>query len=504
MKLTEWNELAASLRSLPPEALAELDELLLTFRWLPLPGPQTEAFQCKADVLFYGGAAGGGKTDLAIGLALTAHDRSIIYRRAFPQLLGIVDRMAEILGSRNGYNGNEQVWRVDDGRQVEFGSCPNAGDETKYQGRPHDLKVFDEITHFLESQARFLMGWKRSRRQGQRQRVVFLGNPPTDSDGEWVIRYFAPWLDQTHPNPAKPGELRWFAVLNGKDVEVAGPEPFEHTDDNGRTETIEPHSRTFIPSHVQDNPYLMSTGYMQTLQALPEPLRSQMLRGDFNAGRTDDPMQVIPTEWVRAAQARWTDNVSHGTMDAVGVDVARGGKDQTVIARRYGNWYAPLLTYPGVATPDGPTVASLVVSAMRNGAPVHVDIIGVGASVYDHLAGSGVQCIGVNGAEGSDATDRSGHMRFVNKRAELWWKFREELDPTNDTGIALPPDDALRADLCTPRWRYTARGCIIESKDDIIRRIERSPDRGDAVVYASIATVRGKLKPLLISRKYIV
>jgi hypothetical protein len=64
-------------------------------------------------------------------------------------------------------------------------------------------------------------------------------------------------------------------------------------------------SRTFIPSRVSDNPYLMGTGYMTQLQSLPEPLRSQMLYGDFHAGVQDDPWQVIPTAWVEAAMARW-------------------------------------------------------------------------------------------------------------------------------------------------------------------------------------------------------
>ena len=52
------------------------------------------------------------------------------------------DRLGEILGSADGYNGAERIWRVE-GRQIEFGSCPNAGDERKYQGRPHDLIGFD-------------------------------------------------------------------------------------------------------------------------------------------------------------------------------------------------------------------------------------------------------------------------------------------------------------------------------------------------------------------------
>lgn len=484
------NALRESLPSLTPQELEELDSLLRQRKWEPLVGPQKEAYESLADVVYYGGAAGGGKTDLLIGLALTQHNRSIIFRREAKQLQGIYDRCAEILGTREGFNGHDGIWRLPD-RQMEFGSCKDPGSEQAYQGRPHDLKAFDEIPHFTEKQFRFLCGWKRSTKKGQRQRVVCAGNPPTDSDGEWVIRYWAPWLQENHPNPAKSGELRWFAAVDGKDIEVDGPDPFRHGD-----EWIKPHSRTFIRSKVQDNPFLLETGYEQTLQALPEPLRSQMLRGDFNAGRDDDPWQVIPTEWVRMAQARWERRDVRGVMDSVGVDVARGGKDFTIITSRHGNWFSEQVEMPGSTTPDGPTVAGQVLMRVRDGAPIHVDVIGVGGSVYDFLKTAGVAVIGVNGAEKSDATDISGKLSFYNKRAELHWKFREMLDPTSDMGIALPPGDALRADLCTPRWELTPRGIKVESKEDIIKRIGRSPDRGDSVVYAAITTPKNWNKPL--------
>ena len=97
-----------------------------------------------------------------------------------------------------------------------------------------------------------------------------------------------------------------------------------------------------------------------TLNALPEPLRSQMLNGDFAAGMEDSPWQVIPTGWVDAAMARWKPRDAKGEMSCVGVDVARGGRDETVIARRHGNWYDEPLGYPGAQTPDGPAVAGLV------------------------------------------------------------------------------------------------------------------------------------------------
>src|SRR5208337_2780260 len=80
--------------------------------WTPLEGPQRQAFESQADVLFYGGSAGGGKTDLLCGLGLTQHVKTIIYRREGTQLLGILDRLADILATRDGFNGQTHVWRI--------------------------------------------------------------------------------------------------------------------------------------------------------------------------------------------------------------------------------------------------------------------------------------------------------------------------------------------------------------------------------------------------------
>lgn len=461
-----------------PQERVEIDRILIesTPVWVPTPGPQADAYHCKADVLFYGGAAGGGKTDLGIGLALTAHRRAIIYRREAKQLYAIIDRMMEVLGSRVGFNSTTGIWRLKD-KQVELGGVKDPGDERAYQGRAHDLKVFDEISHFEERQFRFLCGWLRTTEQGMRTRILCTGNPPTDAEGEWVIRYFAPWLDPAHPEPAKPGELRWFAMIDGEEREV-GPAPFEHDGD-----LITPQSRSFIPSRVEDNPFLMQTGYKAMLQALPEPLRSQMLKGDFGAGQEDDPWQLIPTAWVKAAQERWRPQ-REGRMSALGMDIARGGRDQTVLVPRYGAWFGELQRFPGSSTPDGPSAAALAVGAARDGAPIQLDVIGVGGSVYDHLKGNNIRCVAMHGSERSGAYDRSGKLGFVNKRAEWWWKLREALDPDYGSQIALPSDNKLRADLCAPRWKITARGVQVESKEDVIKRLGRSPDCGDAVVYA--------------------
>jgi len=465
--------------------------------WRALKGPQGQAYASCADVIGYGGAAGGGKTDLACGLALTRHRVSAIFRREATQLTAIIDRLGELTGGRAGYNGAQKIWRMD-GRQIEFGSVPHPGDERRYQGRPKDLLVLDEAANFLESQARFLMGWVRTTRPGQKCTTLMTFNPPTCAEGRWVIGFFAPWLDDKHPNPAKPGELRWFALVDGEEREMADERCFVLEDGEPvydfdaaafpADRILRPSSRTFISSRVSDNPYLAGTGYMATLQALPEPLRSQMLHGDFRAGLEDDRWQVVPTAWVDAAMARWRERPVRGAMDSLGVDVARGGRDQTIIARRHGAWFDILICMPGAETPDGPSVAGQVIQHRRDRAVVHIDVVGWGASPYDVLAGNGVQTVPVNGAAKAAARTREGQLSFVNLRAQLWWRMREALDPNSEPQIALPPDAALRADLCAPRWRQAVTGIQIEAKEDIIARIGRSPDRGDAVVMALMAT----------------
>lgn len=484
------NELIAGLKEVYPyltdEEKAEVDELILGFDiWSAFPGPQTAALNSDADELFYGGAAGGGKSDLLIGLALTQHKHSIIYRREATQLVGILQRMAQIIGSRDGYSGQDKIWSFD-GRLIEFGAVKDLGSEEKYQGRPHDLKGFDEITHFIESQYNFLNGWKRSSDPKQRVRTVATGNPPTRPEGLWVKKFWGPWLDRTNPmyNKVEPGELAYyFRDEHGRMVFLREQEP--QSDSEG--ELIIPRSITFIPSKVEDNPVYMATGYKQQLMSLPEPLRSQLLRGDFEAFSDDDPYQVIPSRWIREAMDRWQPRMTKaekGEMHAMGVDPARGGMDNTVIVRRHDNWYDEILLYPGGDTPDGPTVTGLVVANRKDDAPVVVDVIGIGASVVDDAVGQGLHVIAWNNSH--KAPEIINGLRFKNKRSWVYWHLREQLDPSNQMGIELPNDDDLFAELAAHTFTMTPGGIQVDPKDKVKEKIGRSPDRADAVAMASV------------------
>lgn len=452
--------------------------------WLPSPGPQTRAYFSPADVLLYGGAGGGGKTDLLLGLCFNEHRRSLILRRQYTDLAALTERAIQINGTRDGFNGSAPPkLRTKDGRLIEFGATARLGDEQTFQGQPHDLLGIDEAVHFLEQQVRFLMGWLRTTDKGQRVRAVLATNPPTSAEGDWIVGMFRPWLDLTHPNPAKPGELRWFVTdPDGKDAEVAGPSPVEM---GGRT--LIPMSRTFLPAKLSDNPYLAKTDYQAKLDNLPEPVRSAVRDGNFMAVRADDPWQVIPTQWVVAAQARWKeDGWRQLQMTAAGLDIG-AGRDETVLAMRYGGWYAPVQTVKGEAAKDPSHAAAMVVKYRKHGCPIVVDVGGgFGGASLVLFKENGIAHRAFNGAGRSTAKTRDGKLGFINKRAEAWWRFREELDPDQEGGsvVALPPDPQLRADLTAPTWEHRTNGIQVEAKEDIKKRLGRSPDRGDAVVMA--------------------
>lgn len=495
----QLSEVLAALDALSPEARQEvIDEAMKASEgryMVPNPGPQTDAWFSLADETFYGGAAGGGKTALLCGLGLEEYQPALILRRQATQIKGIVDEIARMIGTRAGYNSQSHVWRLPHGGSIELGGVPNEADKEKYQGRPHRLKGFDEITQFTESQYRYIIGWNRDA-QGRRCRVVATGNPPTSAEGMWVIRYWAPWLDPSHPNPAKSGELRWFTTIDGEDVEVDGPGPHLV---NG--EAIMARSRTFIQSKLEDNPDLMETGYSATLEALPKELRDRMRHGLFDVEGEDDPFQAIPTKWIRLAQARWTSTPPEDVpMTAVAADVAQGGIDKTQIQARYDQWYSRFDSHKGVDTPDGPTVAGLIIKQMRDRCRVVVDAGGgYGGDTLTQLAHADIDCFGFKGGIGSASTTRDGMYGFKNLRAQAVWQFREQLDPDYNSRIALPPDPELLADLCAYRYEIRASGgreeIVILPKEDMREALGRSPDKGDTTIMLSASSMGGLKRP---------
>ena len=142
---------------------------------------------------------------------------------------------------------------------------------------------------------------------------------------------------------------------------------------------------------------------------------------------------------------------------------------------------------PGRKTPDGPSVAVLAAGILREGAIIGIDNIGVGADAETALKNASLPFEAMNGSETTTAHTRDGSFAFQTKRSEMWWMMREALDPDYGFDLALPPDQALQADLCTPTYEVRPGNppkIYVESTKDIMKRLLRSPDRGSSAVYA--------------------
>src|SRR5581483_6805153 len=193
-----------------------------------------------------------------------------------------------------------------------------------------------------------------------------------------------------------------------------------------------------------------------------------------------------------AAVARWHAWDEAGRPETprprtVGVDVARSGTDRTVLALRTGPVVTELRRSVREDTMKTTGRVKGVIDADDGQRTPVVDVIGLGAGVVDRLREQGYKVLAFNAAGKSRGRDSTGEFGFINKRSEAWWSLREALDPSADPDICLPDDEMLLGDLSAPQWTVTSAGKIqVEDKAQIVRRLGRSTDDGDAVVQAFV------------------
>lgn len=195
---------------------------------------------------------------------------------------------------------------------------------------------------------------------------------------------------------------------------------------------------------------------------------------------------LIPLEWIRRAQQRvLTPSGPRG----LGVDVGGGG-DSSTICHRHGQ-VARIVHEDH--NPDTMHTCGVVVHQLdvTGATEAHIDMVGIGRGVADRGKELGRPFIGINvGEKADEEAEEEAQEAFANLRAQYWWQLRAMFEADN---IDIDPqDDDLAAELAAIRFKRLSNGKIqIESKEDMKRRGQPSPNRADALMLA-FATPRAE------------
>lgn len=198
--------------------------------------------------------------------------------------------------------------------------------------------------------------------------------------------------------------------------------------------------------------------------------------------RDDDT--VIPFDLVEAATTR--DVQPQRTARIVwGVDPARFGNDRSALAKRQGNTLIePVRSFRQLDTMQ---LAGRIkhewdeTDVKQRPVDICVDVIGIGAGVYDRLRQLGLPARPINVSESPSLHKE----KYRNLRAELWFRAKEWFTRRD---CRIPKQDDLIEELVAPRFKFSSQNgkVIVESKEDMKKRGVldggRSPDLADAFV----------------------
>lgn len=258
----------------------------------PQPGPQTQFSKCGADVVFYGGSAGGGKSFALLLEPLYESENSkfgaVIFRRTTKQITnegGLWDEAQGLykpLGARLLQSPTLNAI-FPSGMKVTFSHMEYDKNRFDWQGSQIPLIGFDEITHFTWKQFIYMLSRNRSV-SGSVGKIRGTCNPDPDS---WVRTFIDWWIGEDgYAIPERSGVIRWFIVI-GEDV-IWGDSKKELINKYQKSDKSEdeilPMSFTFIRSSIKDNKILLKKdpGYMAKLNALTRVERAQLKDGNWN------------------------------------------------------------------------------------------------------------------------------------------------------------------------------------------------------------------------------
>ena len=276
----------------------------------PNEGPQTDFLASPERDVFYGGAAGGGKSYALIADLLrycdNSNHRALVIRRTLDELTELINKSREFYPKAFPgavFKEAKSMWQFPSGATAWFSYLDKDKDVSRYQGQSFTWIGIDEITHYPTP---YVWEYLRSRLRTTDPKInVYMrctGNP--GSVGGW-------WVKKMYIDPCEPNK------------------PFAATDIETEQRLVWPDSappdkagkplflRKFIPARLTDNPYLMQNGeYEAMLRSLPEVERRRLLEGDWDVAEgaafpefsrlvhvCDAATTQIPANWIRIRAA---------------------------------------------------------------------------------------------------------------------------------------------------------------------------------------------------------
>lgn len=201
----------------------------------------------------------------------------------------------------------EKTWLFPSGATLTFGYLETENDKYRYQGSAYQAVFFDELTQFTETQYTYLFSRLRRLEGSTVPLRMRSGSNPGGIGAQWVHERFIPenFTPDSH------------ALV----VEKVG------LDEDGRQT-----KRTFVPSRLEDNPYLDAESYESQLNKLDPVTKAQLLRGDWTIkergnilGMWDENAHVIswsefaavfgekriPNHWLLSVYQDWGTTLEH-------------------------------------------------------------------------------------------------------------------------------------------------------------------------------------------------
>jgi predicted phage terminase large subunit-like protein len=311
----------------------------------PQKGRQEQFLSSPADIVIYGGAAGGGKT---FGLLLdplrdirVKDFGATIFRRMYTEITkmgGMWDESLSLypLAKGEGVQG-DLLWRFPPhGSRIEFGHINAESNLSDWDGAQICDLCFDQLEHFTERMFWYL-GIRNRSKCGVPPRIRATCNPDPDSwlvvgpEG-WGSGFISWWIDDDgFADLSRAGVIRWFVRHNAKlywadsadDLKIR----FAHI-----SPPLIPRSVTFIPATVWDNEILMKADptYIANLQSLPPIERERFLGDRLKGGNWKvraSAGKVFNREWFKLVDGAPMGGVECRFFDYAGAEKVIKGDD---------------------------------------------------------------------------------------------------------------------------------------------------------------------------------